>query len=420
MENLARHQIYEEVPEDSLSSWDAIKRRATELIDFMWVLKKKYNEMRKLIKFKARATVRGDMESKVDIKMGLPPAQTFAPTIRHNTLKLMIAAGVVRAAADERAAVKRSATRFRAFDVTAAFLQGEPLDDRPRHIRPPEGYRTYDRRGVPIVWKLPGNCYGRAVAPRIWHKSIDTFLTAEGKDGLGFTRSEADPCYFYKVYPDGSRADLGLYVDDSWLIDNAGGLFDADLARLAERYELKVDESPKQFLGMNVHVESPTRVKLSSEAYILSMADRYVPDWRSRPKLELPCSDKILKSYETAHARLTQPSTELIKRYGGKVGALVYTSPCVRSDAACTISRLGRALTFPTEELERCADDCMVYLAQTAELGMTFDGHAADADTMWAESDSDWCMGHSTTGWCVYFGGAAFAYSSKRQACIAT
>ena len=303
MENLARHQIYEEVPEDSLSSWDAIKRRATELIDFMWVLTKKYNEMRKLIKFKARATVRGDMESKVDIKMGLPPAQTFAPTIRHNTLKLMIAAGVVRAAADERAAVKRSATRFRAFDVTAAFLQGEPLDDRPRHIRPPEGYRTYDRRGVPIVWKLPGNCYGRAVAPRIWHKSIDTFLTAEGKDGLGFTRSEADPCYFYKVYPDGSRADLGLYVDDSWLIDNAGGLFDADLARLAERYELKVDESPKQFLGMNVHVESPTRVKLSSEAYILSMADRYVPDWRSRPKLELPCSDKLLKSYETAHAR---------------------------------------------------------------------------------------------------------------------
>ena len=60
----------------------------------MWVLKKKYNEMRELIKLKARATVRGDLESRVDAKLGLPPAQTFAPTIRHNTLKLLIAAGV--------------------------------------------------------------------------------------------------------------------------------------------------------------------------------------------------------------------------------------------------------------------------------------------------------------------------------------
>ena len=34
-------------------------------------------------------------------------------------------------------------------------------------------------------------------------------------------------------------------------------------------------------------------------------------------------------------------------------------------------------------------------------------------------SDSDWCTTHSTTGWACTLAGAAFAYSSKRQACIA-
>ena len=49
------------------------------------------------------------------------------------------------------------------------------------------------------------------------------------------------------------------------------------------------------------------------------------------------------------------PSKELVRKYGGKVGALVYTSPvCVRVEATYgyAISRLSRALTFQTEELE--------------------------------------------------------------------
>ena len=45
-------------------------------MDFLWVLKKKYNELRQLVKHKARATVRGDQEARVDTQMGLPPAET--------------------------------------------------------------------------------------------------------------------------------------------------------------------------------------------------------------------------------------------------------------------------------------------------------------------------------------------------------
>jgi hypothetical protein len=38
---------------------------------------------------------------------------------------------------------------------------------------------------------------------------------------------------------------------------------------------------------------------------------------------------------------------------------------------------------------------------------------------MQALSDSDWALGHSTTGWVLMLAGACVFYASKRQACIA-
>ena len=262
-----------------------------------------------------------------------------------------------------------------------------------------------------------GNCYGRTVAPRVFHQTLVDFVLS--KDGMNMTQSSYDPCFFYKIYPDGTRLDIGIYVDDGWATDNAGALADADIAKLGKRFDIKITDEPRHFLNMNITVESPTRVHLSSEAYIVRMADKYVPHWRTLAKLDVPSTERLTKAYEAAHAREHTPSAEQIKRYGGKVGALIYTSPCVRVDTCYSISRCARALTFPTAELEACADDIIVYLAQTAADGVTFDGHAENAGVLCAESDSDWSVGHSTTGWCCFLSGAAFAYSSKRQACIA-
>ena len=113
------------------------------------------------------------------------------------------------------------------------------------------------------------------------------------------------------------------------------------MALLNHRFGLTIQEDPKQFLGMNVKVHSPTRVTLTSKSYILQMADRHVPDWRSRATLAMPCTDKLIGAYERAHAREHVASPELLRSYGGKVGALMYTSPCVRVDACGTISRLA-------------------------------------------------------------------------------
>ena len=145
MGNLQRERVFTEVPEDSLESWDPIKGRASEVADILVVLKKKYNELRELLKHKARFTVRGDQLAAADKKFNRTPAETFAPTMRHSTFKTICAGGVCRAK------TAKHKLRFRSADVTAAFLQGRQPEGCVRHVRPPEGFRQVDRRGVPIV-----------------------------------------------------------------------------------------------------------------------------------------------------------------------------------------------------------------------------------------------------------------------------
>eukprot|EP00965_Chrysotila_dentata_P262745 6214660-Pleurochrysis_carterae.AAC.2 len=55
-------------------------------------------------------------------------------------------------------------------------------------------------------------------------------------------------------------------------------------------------------------------------------------------------------------------------------------------------------------------------MAQRADAGIEFKkGGLAE---LVAYSDSDWAVSHSTTGFCITFGGTAVSYGSKRQHCI--
>lgn len=87
------------------------------------------------------------------------------------------------------------------FDVEGAYLQGQYDEGVSIYGRPPAGYRTHDRRGVPIVWKLSAPLYGEADAGRLWNSTFHKQMIAQS-----FTQSDADPCYYYKQYPSGRRS----------------------------------------------------------------------------------------------------------------------------------------------------------------------------------------------------------------------
>ena len=98
-------------------------------------------------------------------------------------------------------------------------MKGKFEDGEVVYARPPPNfpggtkYRIYDDRGVPLVWRLKVPLYGEADAGRIWNRTAVNQLV----NIQGFTQSEFDPCYFYKVVGD-ERVDIALYVDDGYVL----------------------------------------------------------------------------------------------------------------------------------------------------------------------------------------------------------
>eukprot|EP00965_Chrysotila_dentata_P180931 5972321-Pleurochrysis_carterae.AAC.1 len=64
MQNFERHGVYIEVSEDQRQTWNSTSKRASEVIDMMWVLMKKKDEKGDLLKDKARAVVCGNQQKR--------------------------------------------------------------------------------------------------------------------------------------------------------------------------------------------------------------------------------------------------------------------------------------------------------------------------------------------------------------------
>ena len=135
----------------------------------------------------------------------------------------------------------------------------------------------------------------------------------------------------------------------------------------------------------------------------------------------MPSTKELIKQYEDAVAgrrRGDLIDQTLLESYSSKVGALIYVVPVCRVDCALTIGILARCLTYPTADVDAAADRCLVFLAQHADAGLTYDANCARPE-LHAFSDSNWTVSHSTSGWAIYYAGAAIGYGSKRQQSIA-
>eukprot|EP00965_Chrysotila_dentata_P091981 3036149-Pleurochrysis_carterae.AAC.1 len=62
------------------------------------------------------------------------------------------------------------------------------------------------------------------------------------------------------------------------------------------------------------------------------------------------------------------------------------------------------------------ANRVLAYMAQNADAGLEYKTQVGAR--LIAYFDSDWAVAHSTTGFCIMYGGAAVSYGSKRQHCI--
>ena len=226
---------------------------------------------------------------------------------------------------------------------------------------------------------------------------------------------------FWKELSDGSRFYIVLYVDDGYSADNGTKEADDELEAINAQFKIDI-KGAKFFLGNNITCHSTSRVTLFSRAYIERIASKYLPKpFNDYPPYDTPCDKSLVQYYEEAvEARRNGDAVNATLRdsYASKVGAMIYVVPVSRVDCALAIGILARCLTFPTPAMDAAADRILAFLAQHSADGITFDASAPRPE-LHAYSDSNWSVGHSTSGWAILYAGAVIGYGSKRQQSIA-
>ena len=68
-------------------------------------------------------------------------------------------------------------------------IRGGSLTEAKGLARPPPGFRTFDERGVAILWLMQNPLYGQLDAGAIWNRTFNEFVTRQGPPATSGTSS---------------------------------------------------------------------------------------------------------------------------------------------------------------------------------------------------------------------------------------
>ena len=400
--NMERNGVYNLVPNERIP-------KGANIVKSTWSYKVKLGSAGEIVKYKARLCAQGFTQ-----KDGIDFDRTFSPTMRHSSLRLLIAVAGLHG-------LHRVATA----DFTGAYLQTQLPDEERVFMTMPPGYAEYDTQGKPLVCALRRCIYGLKQSGRHWH-----LLLAKTLRELGFTQLDSDPCLFVMISTMGSTRRrsitmaLGLYVDDCLIFYMATDAYSMFLGSLRKKHELTDHADAGYFLGINFS-GSGDNLTICQYSYIRKMVGKYLNGSTANcRKWRTPCDENLSRQVYQASCAETKPSPELLHSYQSLVGALLYAASATRPDIAHAVGLLSRAMTFPTQELWQSAVRVLAYLAHTEHLGLTFSkggehGSTTPQAKLSGMSDSDWSVRVSTTGVLILLNGIPIHWISKRQACIA-
>ena len=421
-------------------AWEVIKKGSAAfphdvpIMGSQMVFKIKADKHGRITKFKVRLVARGD--SQVE---GVNYDDTFSPVVRMDTVRMFFAQ-----AAQRRRKVKQ-------IDFEAAFLQAELPQEQPIYMKlPPQVYEYAAEIGVGAdvigepgdVLVLRRSLYGLKQAGLLWNGVVRSDLEAQELHPA----LEVDECLYRYRGNDGFQMWLLLYVDDCIYFSND----DARAERIVDAIErggrvLERLGDASWFLGISVEQNTEagrivlTQSSLAREVLQDNGLFGNMAQDGARPA-STPCSNAKDVDDSASHRGEVPPTAKhRHKLYRTVIGKLLYLARITRPDICFAVSRLGRFAANPGERHFRELAHLLRYLSSTVELGLAYHhSHQPDffinSNSFGASekfdlllpfvwSDSDWAgeatSRVSTSGFAITFAGAAIAFGSERQACIA-
>ena len=371
--SIAQHGVYDEV------EFEHIPKDAT-IYPTKMVFDKTYDTVGTFVKAKARLVMIGNYVTEAFKSL-------FAPTVNERCVKLVFILSIILG------------LFITGVDIKCAFLHPEMAT--PVYVSLPSKLT----QGSPRYWKLKKTLYGLSESPRALYDDCAKLLQANG-----YTRTEYDPCMFYKRK--GTEIVMVVvHVDDFIIASSTKKLTRELLVILKSRYEIKQTSSLEDFLGINIAYLDNGSILLSQPHKIAQIAKDYNLLGVAPPRV--PMSSSFNDEYQN-----DAPPCD-VKKYLSLLGRLMFVVK-TRPDIAYALNRLATRSHCATERDFKALLRVASYLYGSRELGLKMNKSSADdraaATRLACYVDASYathpdCKSH--TGYCFSLGNTMAMFFSR-------
>lgn len=337
-----------------------------------------------ILKLKARLVAKGFQQ-----KEGQDYTETFAPVVKWNTLRSIVAlAG-------------HQGWQIFHLDVKTAFLNG--VIEEEIYVAPPPGFDNLPHSNY--ACRLKKALYGLKQAPRAWYKKVDSYLLSKG-----LLKSQADyNLYFFE--DKGKITLLILYVDDVYLTGDNTEHIATIRSEIQEAFEMSDLGLLSYSLGLEFLFQREG-ILVTQRQYIKEMLRDFGLE-HCKP-VPTPMVEK-LKLTPDMGAPLADAA-----RYQQMVGKLIFLTH-TRVDICYAVSVVSRFMQCPQEPHAQAVKHVFRYLKGTSDLALCY--RKGENNDLYGYTDADWAADaydrKSTTGFVFFLGQSPITWNSRKQPTVA-
>jgi hypothetical protein len=309
------------------------------LVSTKWVFTVKAHPDGTLERFKARLVARGFSQV-----YGEDYTDTFAPTVRMDTLRIFLALVAAENLECNHLDIKNA--------FTESTLKERIYLSKPAGVPVQEGY----------VLRVLRSLYGLKQSARDWNLLCRDYLIK-----LGFVQSLANPCLF--TLPE-TKVIVLVYIDDILYTTPTKKEVTWFDSRLSERFKSKNLEGVSKILRIRITRDRKNRaIYLDQEQYLDSVLNRFGITTKTHKAKGIPLAD---------HSQL-RPTTSDDERvditlYQQIIGNLIYTIIHTRPDITFTLGKLNQQLKDPAKHHMTTVKNLMRYLRSTIKHRLKYSG----------------------------------------------
>jgi hypothetical protein len=361
-------------------------------LDNKLVFKRKRDPDGNVVRHKVRNCAKGFQQ-----RHGVDYFETNAPTAKMNSCKLLLSITAV----DD--------LELHQMDVVTAFLN--PKLDEMVFMKQIKGFEEVGQESK--VWKLKKAIYGLKQASRSWYLKMN-----EAMKDIGFTACVSDPCIYYR-FQSGTMFYVALYVDDLLLATKCKEQLQSVKQALANKFDVKDLGEAKQFLGITIRRDRPSRSMHLSQEQLMrqTLCDVDMDDCNAVAS-PFEISNRL---YNDADTRTDGEQAEMADvDFRHTVGQLFYVANNTRPDLAAAVGIVSSYVNNPGPRHWQAVKRILRYVKGTLTLGLVLGG---STNILVGYSDADWAgdldTRRSRTGYTFYIGVGCISWMSKKQPTVA-